>query len=56
VSFPVPWKDLERISPQDFTIANVPKLIGSDDPWQASLPDLQRLPAELTREQEQPAT
>jgi DNA primase len=56
VSFPVPWKDLERTAPQDFTIANVPGLIGRGDPWQASMPPLQRLPAELTREPEQPAT
>src|SRR5205814_10281132 len=50
VSFPVPWKDLERIAPQDFTIANVPGLIGSADPWRELMPAAQRLPASLTRE------
>jgi len=48
VSFPVPWKDLERITPQDFTIANVPGLLGDGDPWRQRMPALQRLPAALT--------
>jgi bifunctional non-homologous end joining protein LigD len=50
VSFPVPWKDLEHVAPQDFTIANVPERIGGGDPWQELMPPAQRLPAELTRE------
>ncbi len=49
VSFPVPWKDIERVSPQDFTIRNVPGLIVKSDPWRDLMPAAQRLPAELTR-------
>ena len=54
VSFPVPWSDIERVAPQDFTIANVPGLVGDGDPWQDLMPAAQRLPAELTREPEPP--
>jgi bifunctional non-homologous end joining protein LigD len=50
VSFPVPWKDLERVAPQDFTIRNVPKLIGDGDPWQDLMPAPQRLRQDLLRE------
>ncbi|MFL5798996.1 MAG: non-homologous end-joining DNA ligase [Actinomycetota bacterium] len=50
VSFPVPWKDLERVAPQDFTIRNVPRLIGDRDPWRDLMPGPQRLPRELLRE------
>jgi DNA ligase D len=50
VSFPVPWKDIERVSPQDFTLKNVPGLIGDRDPWQDLMPSPQRLPADLTRD------
>ena len=49
VSFPVSWKDIERVSPQDFTIADVPGLIGKSDPWRDLMPAAQRLPVELTR-------
>jgi DNA ligase D len=47
VSFPVPWDRLEKVSPADFTIRNVPKLVGSGDPWREQLPSPQRLPAKL---------
>ena len=50
VSFPVPWKDLERVAPQDFTIRNVPKLIGDTDPWRDLMPSPQRLRQDLIRE------
>ncbi len=50
VSFPVPWKDLERVAPQDFTIRNVPKLIGDGDPWRDLMPSPQRLRQDLIRE------
>ena len=49
VSFPVPWEEIERVAPQDFTIRNVPELIGHGDPWGERMPSLQRLPASLTR-------
>jgi bifunctional non-homologous end joining protein LigD len=49
VSFPVQWKDLERVSPQEFTIRTVPGMIRDRDPWRDLLPKPQRLPADLTR-------
>jgi bifunctional non-homologous end joining protein LigD len=49
VSFPVPWKDIEHVAPQDFTISNVPTLLGrGGDPWRSLMPAPQRLPASLT--------
>jgi len=50
VSFPVAWEDLERVSPQDFTIETVPAMIGDSDPWAAALPAPQHLPSELVDE------
>jgi DNA primase len=45
----VPWERLEKVSPADFTIRNVPKLVGSGDPWREQLPAPQRLPTKLLR-------
>jgi DNA ligase D len=50
VSFPVPWKDLESVSPQDFTIRSVPGLLDSRDPWQDLMPSPQSLGRKLLRE------
>ena len=50
VSFPVSWEDLDDIHPADFTIRTVPDLVGRSDPWSASLPTPQQLPAELIAE------
>jgi len=47
VSFPVPWDDLDRVSVAEFSLRSVPGLLGSADPWAASLPEPQELPAEL---------
>ena len=47
VSFPVPWKDLERAEPLDFTIRTVPKLMEKGDPWESLCPERQSLPREL---------
>jgi bifunctional non-homologous end joining protein LigD len=47
VSFPVPWKDLERVKPGDFTIRNVPGLLAKTDPWKALMPRPQALPRRL---------
>jgi bifunctional non-homologous end joining protein LigD len=52
VSYPVPWTDLERVAPGDFTIRNVPGLIAAGDPWRAVCPEPQTLPDELTRAEE----
>ncbi|MET0136018.1 MAG: ATP-dependent DNA ligase [Kibdelosporangium sp.] len=50
VSFPVAWDDLGKISPGDFTIHNVPRLLADRDPWAEHMPEPQRLPADLIEE------
>ncbi|MGW0502640.1 DNA polymerase domain-containing protein [Micromonospora sp. NPDC003241] len=50
VSFPVPWADLESVSPADFTIRTVPGLLADRDPWAEEMPPPQRLPADLVEE------
>jgi len=50
VSYPVGWADLDRVTPGEFTVHNVPALIGATDPWVDQLPAAQRLPADLIEE------
>lgn len=50
VSSPVPWDELDRVTPADFTLHTTPRLMSSDDPWAAHLPDPQPLPADLVEE------
>jgi bifunctional non-homologous end joining protein LigD len=50
VSFPVPWAELDRVAPADFTVHTAPRLLGDRDPWAELLPAAQRLPAELVEE------
>jgi DNA ligase D-like protein (predicted polymerase) len=50
VSFPVPWSDVESVTPGDFTIKNAASLLGDSDPWAAALPAPQALPAGLLEE------
>ena len=50
VSFPVPWDQLDRVTPADFTVRTVPSLIGDADPWAAQMPSPQPLPADLVEE------
>jgi bifunctional non-homologous end joining protein LigD len=50
VSFPVPWDDLERVSPADFTVRTAVGLIGAGDPWAELMPGPQALPADLVEE------
>lgn len=50
VSFPVSWDDLDRVSPQDFTIRTAPALLGDRDPWVEAMPAAQRLDAALVEE------
>ena len=50
VSFPVPWADLDRVAPKDFTIHNAPGLAGGSDPWAEQMPPPQHLPADLIEE------
>jgi bifunctional non-homologous end joining protein LigD len=50
VSFPVPWEEIENVSPRDFTIRNAAGLLGDRDPWADALPAPQQLPADLIAE------
>jgi DNA primase len=50
VSFPVPWEELDRVDPTDFTIRNAAKLLTGQDPWVDLMPDPQRLDLELVEE------
>jgi bifunctional non-homologous end joining protein LigD len=62
VSFPVPWDDLDAITPADFTVRTVPALVAGQDrardrtrewagrPWAGQLPRPQTLSAELVAE------
>jgi len=48
VSFPVAWSDLGRISPEDFTMKNVPGILERrGDPWRNLMPAPQTLPERL---------
>src|SRR6202035_2662315 len=51
VSFPVPWDDLDAITPADFTVHTVPALVGGSGgaggPWAGRLPAPQPLSPDL---------
>ena len=47
VSFPVPWDELDRVTPADFTVHTAAQLVAERDRWQEQLPEPQRLPADL---------
>jgi bifunctional non-homologous end joining protein LigD len=50
VSFPVPWADLDRVTPREFTIRTAAGLLGRRDPWAKQMPAAQTLPADLIAE------
>jgi DNA ligase D len=50
VSFPVPWDELDRVTPRDFTVRTVPALLASGDPWAELMPEPQQLPADVVEE------
>jgi DNA ligase D-like protein (predicted polymerase) len=50
VSFPVPWSDLDRVAPADFTVHTAAGLLKDTDPWAEAMPAPQRLPADLIEE------
>ncbi|MCA1841696.1 MAG: non-homologous end-joining DNA ligase [Actinobacteria bacterium] len=50
VSFPVPWDELDRVAPSDFTIHTAANLLAARDPWTELMPAAQRLSAELVEE------
>jgi bifunctional non-homologous end joining protein LigD len=50
VSFPVDWDELDRVTPQSFTIHTAPRLIAESDPWAERMPQPQRLGSDLIEE------
>lgn len=50
VSFPLPWADLDRAHPTDFTIRNAAGRLGAADPWRELMPAPQHLPDGLIEE------
>jgi bifunctional non-homologous end joining protein LigD len=50
VSFPLPWDELDRVTPGDFTVRNAARLILDGEPWAGQMPQPQRLSAELIEE------
>jgi bifunctional non-homologous end joining protein LigD len=50
VSFPVPWEDLDEVTPADITIHTALDRLGSSGPWAELMPPPQGLPEELVAE------
>ncbi|TDD82755.1 non-homologous end-joining DNA ligase [Actinomadura rubrisoli] len=50
VSFPVPWDELDRVEPRDFTIRTAARLLEAADPWTDLMPGPQRLGQDLIDE------
>jgi DNA ligase D len=50
VSLPVAWDDLADVTPAEFTIATVPRLLGDADPWTTLMPQPQVLEQGLVEE------
>lgn len=50
VSMPVAWDDLAGVTPDEFTITTVPRLLGGADPWTRLMPPPQILDRELVEE------
>ena len=50
VSFPVPWAELDAVTPADFTMRTVPALIGDRNPWAEQMPAPQTLDPALIEE------
>jgi bifunctional non-homologous end joining protein LigD len=50
VSFPVPWDDLDRVSPADFTVRTVPRLVSERPSWTDLQPEPQALGPDLVEE------
>jgi bifunctional non-homologous end joining protein LigD len=50
VSFPIPFDELDDVTPADFTVHTALDRLGSRDPWSDRMPAAQGLPAELVEE------
>jgi DNA ligase D len=47
VSFPVPWDELDSVTPADFTVHTALERLGDRDPWAELMPAPQTIPTEL---------
>jgi len=50
VSYPLPWEELDVVTPADFTLHTALGLIGDRDPWTELMPPPQRLHPDLVEE------
>ena len=50
VSFPVPWDELDRVAPADFTVRTAPRLLAGSAPWAGQMPGPQSLGPDLIEE------
>jgi DNA ligase D-like protein (predicted polymerase) len=50
VSAPVGWAELASVRPEEVTVRTARERLGDTDPWAASLPEPQSLPADLVAE------
>jgi DNA ligase D len=50
VSFPVPWDELDNITPADFTVHTAVRQAGDRDPWADLMPEAKPLPEDLIEE------
>ena len=50
VSFPVAWDELDRVTPEEFTMHTAPRVIEEGDPWAERMPQPQQLGADLIEE------
>jgi bifunctional non-homologous end joining protein LigD len=50
VSFPVPWDEIDRVTPADFTVHTAAGLLAGTDPWAELMPAPQRLDPGLVEE------
>ncbi len=50
VSYPIAWTELDRVTPAEFTLHTVARLIPDADPWAEQMPPAQRLNADLIAE------
>ena len=50
VSFPVPWDELDRVTPADFTVHTAPRLLAGSAPWAGQMPAPQPLSPDLVEE------
>ena len=50
VSFPVAWDELDRVTPEEFTVHTAARLVDEGDPWAERMPQPQQLSDNLVEE------